>query len=80
MFCAAGTVQWDEQTKRYVKLLERYETTSNITVIRESAYQKYNTVQLVCDENDRRKRQVSKYLDHVAKSNEDDGQVPDNEN
>ena len=80
MFCAAGTVQWDEQSKRYVDLLARYETTSKITVIRESAYQKFNTIQLVCDEYDKRRRQVSKYLDHEATSNEYDGQVSDNEN
>ena len=57
----AGSVQWNEEIKRYKELLLMYETASKQSVIRETVYQKQDVNQ-VWNEGNGRSKQVTEYI------------------
>ena len=60
----AEAVDWAEQSKRYVELLNCYKNASSSTVIREEAYVEHNDVEYICRKNDKRKQQLVQYRRH----------------
>ncbi|KAK7089360.1 uncharacterized protein [Littorina saxatilis] len=66
------STRWETQ---YKELLSAYKEASSYSVIREKAYQKYNTVELVCTEQRKRKDQVTEYLDAIKAQTEENNET-----